>query len=248
MKLAPIAAIGLPLGLLVVLAGCAAAVLEGPAVTFRNPAAVEATTWLPEDQPDRRIRYAGDSPVQYGDLRLPTGRVPTAGHPVAVVIHGGAWHADWTSESTPAPLPRPSRTLASPRGISSSAGSATAAAGIPAPSPMLGWPRTSCARSPRAIRSISAGWSWSATRRAATWRFGSPAVGTCPRAVLRAGPIRSRSPASYRLPASSISKARWRSAIAPTCSISSEREQRRPARAWPPPRRGGSFRSACRRC
>jgi acetyl esterase/lipase len=98
MKMAPIAAIGLPLGLLALLAGCAAVVLEGPAVSFRNSTAAEATTWLPEAQPDRRIRYGGDSPVQYGDLRLPAGRAPPAGHPVAVVIHGGAWHADWTSE------------------------------------------------------------------------------------------------------------------------------------------------------
>ena len=74
--------------------------MEGPAVTFRNPTGAEATTWLPEAQPDRRIRYAGDSPVQYGDLRLPAGRAPAAGYPVAVVIHGGAWHADWTSDYT----------------------------------------------------------------------------------------------------------------------------------------------------
>jgi acetyl esterase/lipase len=55
---------------------------------------------LPERPPDRRVQYAGDSPVQYGDLRLPAGPVPPAGHPVAVVIHGGAWHADWTSDYT----------------------------------------------------------------------------------------------------------------------------------------------------
>ena len=100
MRMASLAAIGLPLGLLALLGGCAAAVSEGPAVTFRNPTGAEATTWLPEAQPHRRIRYAGDSPVQYGDLRLPAGRAPAAGYPVAVVIHGGAWHADWTSDYT----------------------------------------------------------------------------------------------------------------------------------------------------
>jgi acetyl esterase/lipase len=100
MKMARIVPVVLPLGLLAVLADCAAAVSEKPEVIFRNPTAAEATTWLPEARPDRRIRYAGDSPVQYGDLRLPTGRAPPAGHPVAVVIHGGAWQADWTSEYT----------------------------------------------------------------------------------------------------------------------------------------------------
>jgi acetyl esterase/lipase len=89
---------------LALLAGCATAVLDDhPALTFRNPTAGEATTWLPEAQPDRRIRYADDSPVQYADLRLPAGRPSATGHPVAVVIHGGAWHADWTSDYT-APL------------------------------------------------------------------------------------------------------------------------------------------------
>jgi acetyl esterase/lipase len=85
------------------LAGCAAAVSEVPTASFRNPTAAEASTWLPASGPDRRIRYAGTSPVQYGDLRLPRRRPPAAGHPVAVVIHGGAWHADWTSDYT-APL------------------------------------------------------------------------------------------------------------------------------------------------
>jgi acetyl esterase/lipase len=98
--MAGIVPVGLPLGLLALLAGCVAAVSERPEVVFRNPTAAEATTWLPEALPDRRIRYAGDSPVQYGDLRLPTVRAPPAGHPVAVVIHGGAWQADWTSEYT----------------------------------------------------------------------------------------------------------------------------------------------------
>jgi acetyl esterase/lipase len=95
-----LAALGLPLALLALLGGCAAANSDGSTIAFRNPTGAEATTWLPEAQPDSRIRYAGDSPIQYGDLRLPAGRAPAAGYPVAVVIHGGAWHVDWASEYT----------------------------------------------------------------------------------------------------------------------------------------------------
>jgi acetyl esterase/lipase len=88
---------GLALALL--LAGCADTPgAQAPAAAFRGPDGAEATTWLPAAPPDRRIRYAAESPAQYGDLRLPRGRAPAAGHPVALVIHGGAWHADWTSD------------------------------------------------------------------------------------------------------------------------------------------------------
>ena len=59
------------------------------------------------------------------------------------------------------------------------------------------------------------------------------------------GPIRSRSRASYRSPGSTISKARWRWAIGPTfCS----HRDGRPVRPLGRLRRGGSSRSACRRC
>ena len=34
-----------------------------------------------------RIAY-GEAPLQFGELRLPTGRGP---HPVAVIVHGGCW-------------------------------------------------------------------------------------------------------------------------------------------------------------
>jgi acetyl esterase/lipase len=100
MKLPPISPNALSLGLLALLAGCGTAVPGDANLTFRNPTAAEATTWLPDGLPDRRIRYAADSPVQHGDLRLPRGPAPSAGYAVAVVIHGGAWHADWTSDYT----------------------------------------------------------------------------------------------------------------------------------------------------
>ncbi len=38
-----------------------------------------------------RIRY-GDDPLQFGDLRLPQGTGP---HPVAIVVHGGCWMAEY---------------------------------------------------------------------------------------------------------------------------------------------------------
>lgn len=45
----------------------------------------------PAPAADRRVAY-GDRPLQFGDLRLPKGAGP---HPVAVVIHGGCWLAEY---------------------------------------------------------------------------------------------------------------------------------------------------------
>jgi acetyl esterase/lipase len=42
---------------------------------------------LPQPVPDHQLAY-GPGPLQYGELRLPSGAGP---HPVAVVIHGGCW-------------------------------------------------------------------------------------------------------------------------------------------------------------
>ncbi|HXZ86324.1 MAG TPA: alpha/beta hydrolase [Myxococcota bacterium] len=39
----------------------------------------------------QRIAYAGDDPLQYGELRLPEGAGP---FPLAIVIHGGCWRAE----------------------------------------------------------------------------------------------------------------------------------------------------------
>jgi acetyl esterase/lipase len=44
---------------------------------------------LPAPRADARIAY-GSEPLQFGDLRLPSGPGP---HPIAVVVHGGFWRA-----------------------------------------------------------------------------------------------------------------------------------------------------------
>jgi acetyl esterase/lipase len=46
---------------------------------------------LPRPAPDRRLAYGG-GPLQFGELRLPDGDGP---HPVAIVIHGGCWLAEY---------------------------------------------------------------------------------------------------------------------------------------------------------
>jgi len=66
--------------------------------SFRNPSPLDTVLWLPDTQPDARIRYRTDSAVQFGDLRLPDSDSPSAGYPVAIFIHGGAWMADWTKD------------------------------------------------------------------------------------------------------------------------------------------------------
>jgi acetyl esterase/lipase len=45
----------------------------------------------PPPPADARIAY-GDEPLQFGDLRLPSGGGP---HPLLVVVHGGYWKAIW---------------------------------------------------------------------------------------------------------------------------------------------------------
>jgi len=52
-------------------------------------AALAFDTAAARAQPDgavQRIAYAGDDPLQYGELRLPEGAGP---FPLAIVIHGG---------------------------------------------------------------------------------------------------------------------------------------------------------------
>ncbi len=65
---------------------------------FRNPSALDAALWLPDTRPDARIRYASDSALQFGDLRLPDAEPPPEGFPVAIFIHGGNWTSDWTKD------------------------------------------------------------------------------------------------------------------------------------------------------
>jgi len=48
-----------------------------------------------------RIAYAGDDPLQFGELRLPEGAGP---FPLAIVIHGGCWRAEVASLDYVTPL------------------------------------------------------------------------------------------------------------------------------------------------
>ena len=48
---------------------------------------------LPARPPDHRLAYGAD-PNQFGELRLPAGRGP---HPVAVLVHGGCWKAEYAT-------------------------------------------------------------------------------------------------------------------------------------------------------
>lgn len=82
-----------------VLAACAQV---SPAPEESQPAAQEAPgpvrwaeiTALPVPPPDHRIAYGGH-PLQFGELRLPEGPGP---HPVAVLLHGGCWRAEYDLE------------------------------------------------------------------------------------------------------------------------------------------------------
>ncbi len=51
---------------------------------------------MPQPKADRRIAY-GSAPQQFGDLRVPPDSGWKGGHkfPVAIVIHGGCWSADY---------------------------------------------------------------------------------------------------------------------------------------------------------
>ena len=48
----------------------------------------------PAPRADARLHY-GPDPLQFGDLRLPQGTGP---HPVAIVVHGGFWRAQYSLE------------------------------------------------------------------------------------------------------------------------------------------------------
>lgn len=65
---------------------------------FRNTPPLQTMEWLPKTQPDARIRYAAENALQFGDLRLPAGNPPTNGWPLAIFVHGGAWHADYNKD------------------------------------------------------------------------------------------------------------------------------------------------------
>lgn len=55
---------------------------------------------LPARPPDHRLEYGVD-PNQFGELRLPAGRGP---HPVAVLVHGGCWKAEYATLRDLAPM------------------------------------------------------------------------------------------------------------------------------------------------
>lgn len=57
----------------------------------RNLISTEDLENLPNPEPTARVAY-GEDPLQFGDLRLPSGE---GRHPVVVVIHGGCWRSQY---------------------------------------------------------------------------------------------------------------------------------------------------------
>jgi acetyl esterase/lipase len=87
------------MALLLALAGCAQVAplpQEGrsAAQTAPGPVSWAEITALPVPPPDHRLAY-GEHPLQFGELRLPAGPGP---HPVAVLLHGGCWRAEYDLE------------------------------------------------------------------------------------------------------------------------------------------------------
>lgn len=78
---------------------CAAALLAVPAACAHGPAPEQDSrmvTWseieaLPAPPAGQRLAY-GEHPLHFGELRLPEGPGP---HPLAVLIHGGCWRAQY---------------------------------------------------------------------------------------------------------------------------------------------------------
>ena len=64
--------------------------------TFVNPTELDMVQRLPRTQPDARILY-GDSPLNYGDLRIPESADGDQ-HPLVILVHGGAWESSFTSQ------------------------------------------------------------------------------------------------------------------------------------------------------
>jgi len=71
---------------------------DASATKFRNVTALDMALWMPDALPHARLRYAEESPVQFGDLRLPSGQPPPDGYSVVIFVHGGGWLADWTKD------------------------------------------------------------------------------------------------------------------------------------------------------
>lgn len=88
---------GTGIGLLMAAGVAGAAVAPTPAEAATSVAAFRAEPRQPADQ---RIAYGAD-PMQFGDLRVPSTPGP---HPVAVLIHGGCWKAEYADLDDMAPL------------------------------------------------------------------------------------------------------------------------------------------------
>ena len=73
---------------------------QAPQVTKPAVMAPGELQKLPARPPDHRADYGADS-NQFGELRLPAGRGP---HPVAVLVHGGCWKAEYATLRDLAPM------------------------------------------------------------------------------------------------------------------------------------------------
>ncbi|GAB3365577.1 alpha/beta hydrolase [Modestobacter lapidis] len=67
--------------------------------TYSNPTGLDTIEWLPNRPADYRILY-GDSPLTFGDLRLPERAPGRDGYPVVVFMHGGQWESSWSLSYT----------------------------------------------------------------------------------------------------------------------------------------------------
>lgn len=84
------------------LIGGASALVAAPPVPaqagYANITDTQMMDWLPRTQPTARVRYANESPLQFGDVRLPATPPPARGYPVLIFIHGGGWLSDWNKD------------------------------------------------------------------------------------------------------------------------------------------------------
>ncbi len=81
--------------------GCAgAAKPDARATSVRHMLTVPEFQAIPAAPPDHRVTY-GDSPSQFGELRVPAGPGP---HPTVVLVHGGCWKEAYGSSRELGPL------------------------------------------------------------------------------------------------------------------------------------------------
>lgn len=71
---------------------------QANAEEFPNISDMQMMQWVPCSQPTARLRYADESPLQFGDLRVPSSPPPAEGYPVIMFIHGGGWLSDWNKD------------------------------------------------------------------------------------------------------------------------------------------------------